>query len=72
MGIYSRFVEARLLSNKQTPLIWIMFVPKIPFNRVNTSTKHQIVFLREKFCEFILAITKETYFSNLVGKIPPF
>jgi hypothetical protein len=71
MGIYFRFLETQLLSNKRTPPIWIMLVPKSSYNRVNISTKHQIVFLREKFCEFVLEITKETYFIILVGKIPP-
>jgi hypothetical protein len=42
------------------------------YNTENVITKHQIVFLKEKFFDFILAIAKETYFSILVEKIPPF
>jgi hypothetical protein len=38
-------------------------------SRPNISTIYQIVFLREKFLEFILAIAKETYFTILVEKI---
>jgi len=42
------------------------------YNRENIVTKYQIIFLREKFFDFILAIAKETCFSILVEKSPPF
>jgi hypothetical protein len=42
------------------------------YNRANIITKYQMVFLREKFFEFGLVIAKETCFSILVEKIPPF
>jgi hypothetical protein len=49
-----------------------VLVSKNLYNRANIILLYQIVFLREKLFEFDLAITKETYFSILVEKIPPF
>jgi len=46
-----------------------VLVFKSLYNRANIITKYQIVFLREKFFELILVITKETYFGILVEKI---
>lgn len=37
---------------------------------LNFVTKYQIVFLKEKFFEFILSIVKVTYFVVLVEKVP--
>ena len=49
-----------------------MLVSKSIYNTANFITKYQIVFLRKKYIEIILAVAKETYFSNMVEKIPPF
>jgi hypothetical protein len=49
-----------------------VLVPESLSSRPNISAIYQIVFLREKFLEFILAITKETYFTILVEKIASF
>jgi hypothetical protein len=46
-------------------------VSKSLYNRADIITKYQILFLRENFCEFIVAIAKETSFSISVEKIPP-
>jgi hypothetical protein len=54
------------------PLSWIVLASKILYNTANIITKYQSVFLTEKFFEFILVITKETYFTILVEKILPF
>jgi len=56
---------------KYTPLSWTVLVSKSLYNRAKFITKYCIVRLREKFLEFILAISKETYFSILLEKIPP-
>jgi len=45
-----------------------MLVSKSLYNTANITTKYQIVFLREKFFEYILATAKETYFSIFGGK----
>jgi len=50
----------------------MVFVSKNICNTANIITKYQIVFLRENSFEFILAIAKETYFSIMEEKIPPF
>jgi len=42
------------------------------YNRAKIITRHKIVFLKEKFFEFILVTAKETYFSIFVEKIPHF
>jgi hypothetical protein len=47
-------------------------IPNSLCNTANNITKYQIVFVREKFFEWVLAIAKETYFSILVEKIPRF
>jgi hypothetical protein len=44
-----------------------VLVSNSQYNRANIITKHQIISLKEKFFELILAIAKETYFN-----IPPF
>jgi len=54
------------------PLCWIELVLKNLYSRGNLITKYRIVFLGEKFFGFILAISKETYFSILVEKIHTF
>jgi len=46
--------------------------PRAFVTELNFITKYQIVFSREKFFEFILAIAKVTYFIVLVEKIPCF
>jgi hypothetical protein len=53
------------------PLSWIMLVYKSLYNTTNISTEYQIVFLREKFFEFIAVIVEETLFSILVENIAP-
>jgi len=47
-------------------------VSKSLYNRADIIKKYQIVFSREKFFEFIVAIAKETSFSILVEKVPSF
>jgi len=54
------------------PLSWNVLVSKSFYNRANISTNYQIIFLREKFFEFIVMISKEMYFIVLVEKILPF
>jgi hypothetical protein len=54
------------------PLFWIVLVFKRFYNRANIITNYQVIFLREKFFELIVAISKETYFIALVEKILPF
>jgi hypothetical protein len=54
------------------PLTWTVMVPNSLCNTANIITKYQIVFLRKKLFESILAIAKETYFSIFVKKIPRF
>ena len=54
------------------PLIWIVLVSKSFCNGANIITNYQIIFVREKFFEFIVEISKETYFIVLVEKILPF
>jgi hypothetical protein len=49
-----------------------VFASKRLYTRTNIITKYNVVFLGEKFFELILAIAKETYFSILVEKTPPF
>jgi len=46
--------------------------PRAKQSKANIVTKYQIIFLREKFVDFILAAAKETYFRILVEKILPF
>jgi hypothetical protein len=68
MGVFSRYVEADVWRvNEQTPLSWIILVSKSLHNRANIITKYQIVFMKEKFFEFNLAIAKETYFSTCLS-----
>ena len=50
------------------PLRWIMLVSKSLYNTANITTKYQIIFLREKFFEYILETAKETYFSIFSGE----
>jgi hypothetical protein len=54
------------------PLSWIVLVFISFYNRANIVTNYQIIFLREKFFELIVAIWNKTYFIVLVEKILPF
>jgi len=47
-----------------------MLLPKNLYNTANIITKYQMVFLREKFFELILAIFIETSFSIMKQNIP--
>jgi hypothetical protein len=42
-----------------------------PYNTANIITKYQIVYLREKFFELILAVFIETPFNIMMQNIPP-
>jgi len=53
------------------PLSWIVLVYKNLYNTPNIITEYQIVFLREKFFEFITVIMEETLFS-ILENIAPF
>jgi len=53
------------------PLIWIVLVSESLYNRAYIVTKYQLIFLREKFLKFILAIGKETHFIIFVEKFHP-
>jgi len=49
-----------------------MLVSKSLYNTAIIITKYLSIFLTEKFFELIVVIAKETYFTILVEKIPPF
>jgi hypothetical protein len=52
--------------------MWIMLVSNSLHNKQNIITKHQIVFLKEKFLEFILASAKEKISASWWGRFHPF
>ena len=49
-----------------------MLVYKSLYNTPNIITEYQIIFLREKFFEFIAVIMEETFFNILVENVVPF
>jgi len=58
-------------TNKQTTLSWIVLVSKSLRNKESIIIKYQIVFLGEKFSEFVLAIPKETHLNISLEKTTP-
>jgi hypothetical protein len=48
-----------------------LLVSKSFYNGANIITNYQIIFLREKFFEFVVVVSKETFFIVLVEKILP-
>jgi hypothetical protein len=63
---------ARGKSGNLLPLIWIVLVSKSFDTGMNIITKYQIIFLRQKFFEWILKTANATYFIILLEKIPLF
>jgi len=43
-----------------------------PLKTENINTKYQVIVLRERLFEIILAIAKETFFIILMEKLTPF